>query len=676
MSTAAGSSPPGEVDEREDAPANLIDALLVYAEPLATEAHVVVLGDSESSVAHRLLELGARGVHVFDPDPARAASAARIAPRGVTVRALVDDLDVRDGAFDLAVVADLAELNDPRDAVARLRRAVSAKGSIVAMGRAHVAGEEGEKALFGPELGPAALDYAGLYDIFAMQFDHVSIAGVVPFNGIVFAELGIEEDEPPPVSVDTRLAPNLPPSVFVIVAAQHQETVERPDLDPFAIVQIPSSIEAPRESTRVLEAVVAATQLKADLLGEQLQDVQSRFAAAVGTDDVTQRLGRAASERDSALTRAMELEAVLAASQQTMASLERRLLEAERGMLERDDRIAALSAELDDRRSSETPFLGVPVPVDVAALLARVERAEAALAASEHAMQSAPTINLNADIHQLQSRAERAEAALAVALAELAIRQENVETTIALNVDVGQLRARAERAEAALAIHGEDLAHVAEAHGQETAGYEEQLRDRARVIAGLENELRRREALVKELVTTLDEARQGMNGVVFEAASPLSTPPARLPPTPAPPATAAADAGEVERLARKLDELAAEVARREGELVARGWRIRELEDEVARLQTLAEAHPDASMPPRRAPSEDAELARIQNELDALRQALAQEHALRLAAESGEELAHARSELARQAALLEQMRGRVRGDEAPKGPGAPFSGPVE
>ncbi len=79
-------------------PASLVDALLVYAEALASGAHVVVVGDAESPVADRLLELGARGVHVFDPDPARAANASRSAPRGVTVRALVDELEVRDGA--------------------------------------------------------------------------------------------------------------------------------------------------------------------------------------------------------------------------------------------------------------------------------------------------------------------------------------------------------------------------------------------------------------------------------------------------------------------------------------------------------------------------------------------------------------------------------------------------
>jgi multidrug resistance efflux pump len=57
------------------------------------------------------------------------------------------------------------------------------------------------------------------------------------------------------------------------------------------------------------------------------------------------------------------------------------------------------------------------------------------------------------------------------------------------------------------------------------------------------------------------------------------------------------------------------------------------------------------------PDLERELARTRDELDALRQALTQEHAARVAAESGEELSRARAELARQAALLEQIKGR-------------------
>ncbi|MBX3209581.1 MAG: hypothetical protein KF764_31395 [Labilithrix sp.] len=614
-----------EDDADEAAPASLIDALLVYAEPLAVDAHAVVLGDAESSIAERLLELGARAVHVFDPDPARAANAAREAPRGVTVRALVADLDVRDGAFDLAIVPDLAELDDPRAVVARLRRAVAGSGAVVAMGRAKVAasGDEDEPP-FGAELGPAALAYGELYDAFAAEFEDVSLAGVVPFAGVVFAELGGTTDEAPAVSVDTRLASSPAPSVFVVVASERapgDRRGRRPELDPYAIVQVSSPGEPAPDSTLALEAALAAAQLKAELLTVQLDESRDRLVVAdVRSVEAAARLDRAAGERDAALTRAMELETVLAASQQTLGTLEHRLLQAEQGTLERDDRIAALSAELDTRRSAEAPTIAIDV----------------------------------VDIGEVVTRAERAEAALAAALADIATREENAATHVDTRLpDVTAIIARAERAEAALALNVADLAQLAEAHAAETAAYEQQLRDRARVVAGLEKELVRREELVRELVTSLEESREGVTNGVFEVAAPLPPPAPRVDP-------AAAEAAA--RLRHKLDELASEVARREGELTARAWRITELENERARLVADAEkaaSRPASAEAPKLGTGDaSAELSRALTELDALRQALAQEHAARVAAESGEALSHARSELARQAALLEQMRGRA------------------
>ncbi len=620
--------------ERDAASASsLVDALLVYAEPLASGVHAVVVGDAESVVADRLLELGARGVLVFDPDPARAANASRTAARGVTVRALVDELDVRDGAFDLAVVPDLSELNDVRATIARLQRAVSKSGAVIAMGRAKLPREDEDEdedgeVPFVADLGPATLAYGELYEAFAAEFDDVTLVGVVPFKGVVFAELGME-DEAPAVSVDTRLATAPPPSVFVVIAssAAPAQRDGRRALDPYAIVQVPEEEEkAPVlvEETLALEAAFTAAKLQSDLLAAQLDEARERLVVSdVRTVEAAARLDRAAAERDAALTRAMELEAVLAASQQTMAALERRLLEAEQGMLERDDRIAALSAELDAQRSHRA----------------------AALASERHAI----------DISEIVTRAERAEEALARALADIAAREENAATHVDTRMpDITELVARAERAEAGLALQVADLAHVAEAHAAETAAYEEQLRDRARVISALEKELVRREQLVKELVTSLEESREGTanGGLTFEAAAPLS-----IPPRPDP-----AVASEMARLRLKLDELAGEVARREGELTARAWRITELEKELARLERAHEEARKAKPAARPIGTEGvdlgAELARAQGELDALRQALAQEHAARVAAESGEELARARSELARQAVLLEQMRGRV------------------
>jgi hypothetical protein len=547
----------------DSSPGSLIDAMLVFAEPLTSGAHAIVVGDAESSVADRLLDLGARSVHVVDPDPARAARAARRAPRGVAVRGLGPDLDVRDGAFDLAVVPDLSVLEDVRAAVARLRRAVSARGAIVAMGRARLGEEEpAPRPPFAGELGPASLSYNELYDLFAGELEDVSLVGVVPFQGVVFAELGTE-DEAPAVSVDARLAPAEAPSVFVVVASCAPErSFARRELDP--------------ENVAALEVELASALLRVEMLGGELEGLRQQLVAReMRTIESVALLDRAAVEREAALTRAMELEAVLAASRQAMGALERRLLEAERGCLDRDDRLAMLNAELDERRS----------------------------------------------------------AAAQPAASEL----------------VDELHAHVARAEAAAATASQELAAIAEAHGVETSSFEAQLADRARVIASLEKELLRREQLVKELVGSLEEAREGAAGPVFEDAPPLSTPPRRAP-------AEAAGAEEVIRLRRKLDELAAEVARREGELTARAWRIQELEA-AQRSEGEAGAKPEG----RRSGAEpDAPLRKALDEVDALRKALAQEHAARVAAESGEELARARAELTRQAALLEQMRGRVEG----------------
>jgi hypothetical protein len=529
---------------------SLVDALLVYAEPLAQDAHAIVIGDSESPVAERLIEGGARSVYVFDPDPARVARVARSVPRGVIVKPFIDELDVRDGTFDLAVIPDVADLNDPRDAVARLRGAIARNGALVALGRARVEGDA--RRVFRGKLGQAALSYDDLYDLFASHFEEVSLTGVLPFTGVVFAQLGVED---PAVSVETRLVQQEPPSVFVVVAAD-----QRPELDPYAIVQIEEPDEGPRSLSdeRVLEAQSAQMKLTAELLAAQVEELKERQVVTdVRALEVAAALERAVQERDAALTRAMEIETVLAAAQQSLGSIERTLLEAERGMLERDDRIAALSAELDARNSAGGNF------------------------------------------NQMMLRAERAEAALAIAQDELSSR---------LNPTALERAERAER----------ELATIAETHAAETARYESQLRDRARFIAALEKELVRREQLVKELVASVEEANGAAANHVFGAA-------------PAP------DVGALER---KLDELAKEVARREGELTARGWRITELEN---RLRSAGSA------PAREDPT------KLRDELDALRQALAQEHAARVAAESGEELARARAELAKQAALLDQIR---------------------
>lgn len=536
------------------APSSIVAALTVYLEPLVADARVAVLGDGELGLEVRLLELGARTVHLYDPDPDRVARIADEVPRGVSARMLRDDFDVRDAAFDLVVIPDVGVLPDASGAIVRLRRVLDPRGAVVAMGRARTAA--GDETLF-PELLPATIEYAELYDLFALQFENVTMTGVLPFNGVVFAELGAGDDLT--VSVDTRLVEPEPPGIFVVVASRDEEPV----LEPYAIVQIdrdeyidedeivvdgevlplPLASALPvavairaQEDAIEAAAAFAAMQLKAEILAQQLEEHRARLS--------------------SGEQRAAELESVLSAAQVAIGTLERRLIAAEQGILERDDQLAALNTELDQRDE-----------------------------AGENALT----------------------------------------TTYLEPAKVADIEARAERAEAALLL-------IADAHGVETAAIEAQLRERAGVIAAMEKELDRREQLVRELVASLEEARDHTGvPLTFEAA----------------PAMPGVAPEEVARLRRKLDELALEVARREGELTAQAWRITELENDKRSLAAKV-ARPAPTPPPApRAPASD--------ELDALRQALTQEHAARVAAESGEELVRARAELARQGALLEQLR---------------------
>jgi hypothetical protein len=509
--------------------ASLVAALSVYLEPIASDARVLVVGDMDAELSDLLEEMGARSVHRHEPS-----------------------LDVRDGAFDVAVVPDLNALDDIAGTLSRLRRVVDARGAVIAMGRARTEVREPKDDAF-PDLAPAMLGYAELYDQFALRFDHVSMTGVVPFRGVVFAELGHEESDVG-VSVDTRLVDAPPPDVFVVVASR-----EPVPLEPYAIVQIGSE-SAPRRDLEA-EAAFAAMHLKAELLAAQLDEQRARVAAAEArsTDDAP-RVARILAERDAAVTRAAELEAIVLASQQALTVLEKKLIAAEEGMLDRDDRIAVLNAELDTRT-------------------AELDARNAELDARNATPRPDPT-------------------------------------------ELAHLVARTERAEAALALHVADLAQVVEAHAFETAGLEEQLRERAQVIAALEKEIFRREQLVRELVTSLEEAGEhGANGYVFAEAAPLSVPPppAASPPPAAPDAAVSELRDENARLRKKLDELAMEVARREGELRAQGWRLTELENAGGRGAMPANGSKVLEL--------ERDLAKSREELDALRQALRQEHAL-------------------------------------------------
>lgn len=507
---------------------SLFHALSVHVEPLVTDARIIVVGNSELGLGPALLELGAHSVHVYDPVADRAFRTSAGLPRGVVHRPMEGTIDVRDEAFDVAIVPDVAALEEPDAVVRDLRRLVTDTGAVVALARA---GGDGRAAF--PGLATPRISYDGLYELFAEVFPSVTMHGVLPFQGVVFAELGTTDDVA--VSVDSRLAEPDPPEVFVVVASRRGGL-----LDPYAIVQVPPAAEVGGSGDRLPVAAsrhdddatvaYAAMQLRAETLGAQLEDHREHLALAEARGvELSGMLREVLTEREAEQARLRELEAALLVAQRVIGELE-----------------------------------------------ARSTQAEDALAGSVDA-------------------------------------------------------------------------------------FERQLQERAAVIQELTRELERREHLVKELVATIDEPEEPPAGVRFEAIE-------------------GGDAPDVDALRAKLDALALDAARREGELVARGWRIAELEQQLARRAVGApeRAQGTVHVDPAaladdgsRARSLESELGRAQDELDALRQALAQEHGARLAAESGEELARARAQLQEQTVLLRQLEERLR----ELSPGAPSSPPA-
>jgi hypothetical protein len=224
-----------------------------------------------------------------------------------------------------------------------------------------------------------------------------------------------------------------------------------------------------------------------------------------------------------------------------------------------------------------------------------------------------------------------------------------------------ELARRAERADRTRAEAESEVARLLEGQAAELLAFEEALRERALAIRSLEAEVARRERLVRELVGALDEhALRADDGHSM----------------PAPHAAQAAQeviadggASEIEaaltvenaQLRQRLDGLALELARREGEAQATAWSIAELERKLA--QAASSPAPPSSVPPAAADA-GPRLAAALDELDALRHALTQEHEARARAESGEELVRAREELSRQAELLEQLGQKLASVGAP------------
>lgn len=622
--------------------------LAPYLEPLVRGRRVVVLGDSSGTLSASLIDRGARLVHVYDPDPVRAAeSAARFAAeRSLVIARLPDsDLAVRDGAFDAVVVPDLALFERPEEIVRKAARLSGPHGAALFASRnLEVPGAT-------PALRGRELSYYELYDTVSLQFSEVRMLGQAPFMGYVIADFAPEDE--PDVSVDTSLMERgaEEPQWFLALASSRPVR-----LDAYSIVQIPSApgVAAASAASKALSGELESARgrigdLESELTTQRaaLRSLEARHIDPARVEELEEQLKKSEARAGDAHVRAGRLEGKVRDLEEELRHQRDRAFRLSREL--EDEKKSRTRAELElsmARRSSELPR---PIeeqlpaaPVVDEKLIAELEAEKTRSARLQRELDDAHAriAELASDLTSARDELDDARAiqthhAERVRELEAALRERD-QRIVQLDSAVLELEQSAAEA-AARPSHDDELERAQRERDEaqhlmlqmrteqenEIGRLEEKLRERGGEIEKLRQESARKDQLVRELVVVFEQARlQGAEAAPGQLVDALAS------------------------LHGQLDRLAAVAAQRESELQAARWHVQELEQQVA---VGRQQEPEADV----AHLERA-LAAAQSELDALRKSLAQEHEARQRLESGsgmqEALADAHAQLQQQAVL--------------------------
>ena len=513
--------------------------LAAYAESLLDGRRVAVFGDALSPCADELLERGARLVHLYDPDPARAAeAAARNRSKQISVLPLdTADIAVRDGAFDVAIITDLSTVDDGARLLKCIRRALSPRGvAIIASPN-----PDAKIALLPRSSSArAAVSYYDLFDAVSAEFPEVRMLGQTPFVGYAVVDFSPEGE--PDVSLDSGLVPGgaEEPEWFVVVASASPVEVEA-----FSIVQLPAA--------RVVRSGVSgggdpriAEELRAARANEaRLVEHVATLEAEVGE----RRAAGAAPPPEASLQRARALEAELLKRDAWIREIEARATAA-------DARADGAQGEIDALREKQKQAVSLDAARADLEKRAFEYRAEKERLEKRLAEQGTEKEHLEKRLAEQGTEKEH----LAKRLAEQGTEKERLAKRTAEHIaDKDGLEKRlaqrdldVERLTAATAGEGPDA----------YAALEAALKDRGERIRKLESDLREAERVGKELVRELQARANG-----------------------------GSDAARREPAVSPL--LSGENARLKADLEAAGWTIQELE---GRLSPAA-AH-TAPAPPR------------------------------------------------------------------------------
>ena len=331
-------------------PAHPSMALAAYLERLVRRRRVAVLGDVTLSFGERLIDRGARLVHVYDPNAARVAEVlARTAgerPRHLTHAVLEGDLGVRDGAFDVVVIPDLSIFGEPTDALRKLRRLVGTTGvAVVASSNA----EAPRRLLDKPSVDkPSSINYYGLYDLVSLQFPVVRMLGQAPFVGYTLADFGASGELE--VSVDTSLLDvTEEPEIFIAVASERKVS-----LDPFVVVEL--ALADVRKATGTSDSVVdtAAVEERAkEVAARGAREAEQRAALEEQTARAAQSAARVV-ELEEKIEKLRDVESRAGDTHVRAERLTHQIRDLEEELRRQRDRATKLAKQLDDEKKART----------------------------------------------------------------------------------------------------------------------------------------------------------------------------------------------------------------------------------------------------------------------------------------------------------------------------------
>ncbi len=496
-------------------------ALAAYGEPLIEGRRVLVYGEATSSLVEHLLDRGARTVHVCDRDPGRVAEAStQNTSRNVSFAPLGDGgMALREGAFDVAIVENLAAVGDVSQALSSVKRALSARGvALIACANPDV-----DVTLLQTSKAPKiSIDYYSLYDAVVEEFEYVRMLGQTPFVGYAIADFAPDADPLP--ALDTGCVPGgaEEPEWFIALAS-HRALL----LDEFAIIQLPFAStwrhSAGDDDDSMLRAARSAERR-----------ARQRVAALEAEN---RRLTRGEARKDDA-----------GDSKLLQKELERRdaLIEALEARCTTADARADETQRLFDEYVEAHPRTGETYPPEPSAEEREVEKARVRKF-SELESQAREATQKVEELESQVREGSRKVGELEQQIEKLELELKNARERVAAAEEVSEKsRAQVEEARQKEAELLQSMESGATDPEQDVAHLEAQLAERGREIARLERDLSKTEAMARNLLRELEEAQ------------------------------ASSDEPVRRDLEFKLDELAQQNAAREADLVALRWTVAQL----------------------------------------------------------------------------------------------------